>query len=70
VGEAGGQEAIDLAVSLEPDLILMDIAMQASAAWRPPSDRKRVPRTQDRAEPYGRPEYVRRFLKVGVSGTC
>jgi DNA-binding NarL/FixJ family response regulator len=71
VGEApGGQEAIDLAVSLEPDLILMDIAMPGLGGLEATIEiRKRVPRARIIVlSQYGDPEYVRRFLKVGVSG--
>lgn len=71
VGEApGGQEAIDLAVSLEPDLILMDIAMPGLGGLEATTEiRKRVPRARIIVlSQYGDPEYVRRFLKLGVSG--
>jgi DNA-binding NarL/FixJ family response regulator len=71
VGEAGGgQEAIDLAVSLEPDLILMDIAMPGLGGLEATVEiRKRVPRARIIVlSQYGEPEYVRRFLKAGVSG--
>ena len=71
VGEAGGgQEAIDLAVSLEPDLILMDIAMPGLGGLEATLEiRKRVPRAKIIVlSQYGEPEYVRRFLKAGVSG--
>jgi DNA-binding NarL/FixJ family response regulator len=71
VGEAaGGQEAIDLAVSLEPDLILMDIAMPGLGGLEATLEiRKRVPRAKIIVlSQYGDPEYVRRFVKAGVSG--
>lgn len=71
VGEAGGgQEAIDLAVELEPDLILMDIAMPDLGGLEATLEvRKRVPRARIIVlSQYGEPEYVRRFLKAGVSG--
>jgi DNA-binding NarL/FixJ family response regulator len=71
VGEAaGGQEAIDLAVRLEPDLILMDIAMPGLGGLEATLEvRKRVPRARIIVlSQYGEPEYVRRFLKAGVSG--
>ncbi|HET9262126.1 MAG TPA: response regulator transcription factor [Vicinamibacterales bacterium] len=71
VGEAaGGQEAIDLAVKLEPDLILMDIAMPGLGGLEATLEvRKRVPRARIIVlSQYGEPEYVRRFLKAGVSG--
>lgn len=71
VGEAaGGQEAIDLAVQLEPDLILMDIAMPGLGGLEATLEvRRRVPRARIIVlSQYGEPEYVRRFLKAGVSG--
>jgi DNA-binding NarL/FixJ family response regulator len=71
VGEAaGGQEAIDLAVKLEPDLILMDVAMPGLGGLEATLEvRKRVPRARIIVlSQYGEPEYVRRFLKAGVSG--
>jgi DNA-binding NarL/FixJ family response regulator len=71
VGEAGGgQEAIDLAAKLEPDLILMDIAMPGLGGLEATLEiRKRVPRARIIVlSQYGEPEYVRRFLKAGVSG--
>lgn len=71
VGEAsGGQEAIDLSVSLEPDLILMDIAMPGLGGLEATLEiRRRVPRAKIIVlSQYGDPEYVRRFLKAGVSG--
>lgn len=71
VGEAGGgRDAIALATSLAPDVILMDIAMpdlgglEATIAIR--KDRpqaKIIVLTQ-----YGDREYVHRFLRAGVSG--
>lgn len=71
VGEAsGGQQAIELAVSLEPDLILMDIAMPGLGGLEATLEiRKRVPRARIIVlSQYGDPEYVRRFVKAGVSG--
>ncbi|HEX6974139.1 MAG TPA: response regulator transcription factor [Vicinamibacterales bacterium] len=71
VGEApGGQEAIDLSASLQPDLILMDIAMPGLGGLEATIEiRKRVPRARIIVlSQYGDPEYVRRFLKAGVSG--
>jgi DNA-binding NarL/FixJ family response regulator len=71
VGEASdGQEAIDLAVSLEPDLILMDIAMPGLGGLEATLEiRKRVPRAKIIVlSQYGDAEYVRRFVKAGVSG--
>jgi DNA-binding NarL/FixJ family response regulator len=71
VGEASdGQQAIDLAVSLEPDLILMDIAMPGLGGLEATLEiRKRVPRAKIIVlSQYGDAEYVRRFVKAGVSG--
>jgi DNA-binding NarL/FixJ family response regulator len=71
VGEAGGgREAIALAKSLSPDVILMDIAMpdlgglEATLEIRKDApDTKIIVLTQ-----YGDREYVHRFLRAGVSG--
>ncbi len=71
VGEAGnGHEAIDACARLRPDLVLMDIAMpglgglEATVAIKKADpDIKVLVLTQ-----YEDPEYVRRFLKAGVSG--
>lgn len=71
VGEApGGYEAIELSTSLEPDLILMDIAMPGLGGLEATVEiRKRLPRAKIIVlSQYGDPEYVRRFLKAGVSG--
>jgi DNA-binding NarL/FixJ family response regulator len=71
VGEAsGGEEAIALAASLEPDLILMDIAMPGLGGLEATIEiRKRVPRAKIIVlSQYGDAEYVKRFLKAGVSG--
>jgi DNA-binding NarL/FixJ family response regulator len=38
VGEArNGQEAVDLALALQPDVVVMDIAMPSCPALRPPA---------------------------------
>ena len=71
VGEAGdGREAIALARSLSPDVILMDIAMpdlgglEATVEIRKArADARIVILSQ-----YADAEYVRRFLRAGVSG--
>jgi DNA-binding NarL/FixJ family response regulator len=71
VGEASdGQQAVDLAVGREPDVILMDIAMPGLGGLEATLEiRRRVPRAKIIVlTQYGDPEYVRRFLKAGVSG--
>jgi DNA-binding NarL/FixJ family response regulator len=71
VGEApGGREAIELSETLRPDLVLMDIAMPGLGGLEATLEiRRRVPETKIIVlSQYGEPEYVRRFLKAGVSG--
>ena len=71
VGEAStGREAIEMAVSLEPDVVLMDIAMPELGGLEATIEiRRRVPRAKVIVlSQYSEPEYVRRFLKAGVSG--
>jgi DNA-binding NarL/FixJ family response regulator len=71
VGEAGdGREAIELAERLEPDAILMDVAMPGLGGLEATLEiRRRVPRAKILVlTQYAEPEYVRRFLKAGVSG--
>jgi DNA-binding NarL/FixJ family response regulator len=71
VAEASnGQEAIDLAVAVEPDLILMDIAMPGLGGLEATIEiRRRVPQAKIIVlSQYGEPEYVRRFVRAGVSG--
>ena len=71
VGEAGGgRDAIALATSLSPDVILMDIAMPDLGGLeatieirRDHPDIRIIVLTQ-----YGDREYVHRFLRAGVSG--
>ena len=72
LGEAGdGQQAIELAERLEPDVLLLDVnlpgglggleAAEAIRQRRP--DVKIIVLTQ-----YENPEYIKRALKIGVSG--
>ncbi len=71
VGEAAdGREAIDLAQQLEPDVILIDVAMPGLGGLEATLEiRRLVPRAKILVlSQYGEPEYVRRFLKAGVSG--
>ena len=71
VGEAaGGRDAIALASKLAPDIILMDIAMPDLGGLEATLEiRKNVPEARIIVlSQYGDPEYVRRFLKAGVSG--
>jgi DNA-binding NarL/FixJ family response regulator len=71
VGEAaGGRDGIALARSLSPDIVLMDIAMPDLGGLEATIEIRRdcpqvkiVVLTQ-----YGDREYVRRFLRAGVSG--
>ena len=67
---ANGQEAIDLAVSTEPDLILMDISMPGLGGLEATIEiRRRVPRAKIIVlSQFADREYVRRFVKAGVSG--
>jgi two-component system, NarL family, response regulator NreC len=71
VGEAAdGRAAIDLAVKLEPDLVLMDVAMPGLGGLEATLEiRKRLPEIKILVlTQYGEAEYVRRFLAAGVSG--
>jgi two-component system response regulator NreC len=71
VGEAAdGREAIERAIKLEPDVVLMDIAMPGLGGLEATLEiRKAVPRAKILVlSQYEDREYVRRFLKMGVSG--
>jgi DNA-binding NarL/FixJ family response regulator len=71
VGEAGGgRDAIALARSLKPDVVLMDIAMPDLGGLEATIEiRKDRPDTKIIVlSQYGDREYVRRFLRAGVAG--
>jgi DNA-binding NarL/FixJ family response regulator len=71
VAEASnGRQAIDMAVSLEPEVVLMDIAMPGLGGIEATLEiRKAVPTTKVIVlSQYGDPEYVRRLMRAGVSG--
>lgn len=71
VGEAAnGQEAVRLARSLSPDVILMDIAMPGLGGLEATIEiRKENPNARILVlTQYEDREYIRRFLKAGVSG--
>jgi DNA-binding NarL/FixJ family response regulator len=71
VGEAaGGRDAIRLAQTLSPDVILMDVAMPDLGGLEATLEIRKV-RPDARIivlSQYGDAEYVRRFLRAGVSG--
>ena len=63
VGQAeSGREAVELAASLSPDVILMDIAMPVLNGLRPPPD----PGSQTRPP---RSSYSRRTVTTSTSST-
>jgi DNA-binding NarL/FixJ family response regulator len=71
VGEAAnGQQAVELARSLSPDVILMDIAMPGLGGLEATLEiRKENPQAKILVlTQYEDREYIRRFLKAGVSG--
>lgn len=71
VGEAAdGREAIAKAQSLEPDVMLMDIAMPDLGGLEATVEiRRQQPRIRILVlSQYEDREYIRRFLKLGVSG--
>jgi DNA-binding NarL/FixJ family response regulator len=71
VGEAAdGREAIARAQALEPDIVVIDIAMPGLGGLEATLEiRKLCPRTKILVlSQYDDREYVRRFLKAGVSG--
>ncbi len=71
VGEAAdGQEAIEAARALSPDVILMDIAMPGLGGLEATLEiRKENPAAKVLVlTQYEDREYIRRFLKAGVSG--
>lgn len=71
VGEASdGHEAIQKVGDLRPDIILMDIAMPGLGGFEAATAiRKSMPHVRIiMISQYDDKEYVRRFLKVGVSG--
>jgi len=71
VGEAAdGHEAIERATALKPDVVIMDVAMPGLGGLEATLELRR---TQPEVKilvltQYDDPEYVRRFLKAGVSG--
>lgn len=71
VGDAAdGREAIEKCVALDPDIVLMDVAMPGLGGLEATLEiRKKCPRTLILVlTQYDDREYVTRFLKAGVSG--
>lgn len=71
VGEAsGGREAIALAQALEPDVVLMDIAMPDLGGLEAAIEiRKQAPAARIVVlSQYADAEYVRRFIRIGAAG--
>jgi DNA-binding NarL/FixJ family response regulator len=71
VGEAAdGAEAVEKATRLSPDIVLMDVAMPGLGGLEATLEiHRRSPNTRVLVlTQYDDPEYVRRFLKAGVSG--
>jgi len=71
VGSAeDGRQAIDLCLQLDPDVLLMDIAMPGLGGLEATLElRQKHPRTRILIlTQYEDQEYVRRFLQAGVSG--
>lgn len=71
VGEAtDGRQAIEQCRQLKPDVILMDIAMPGLGGLEATLELKReAAKTRVLVlTQYDDPEYVRRFLKIGISG--